>query len=98
MINTYFYINNPFSKQGYENIFSTGGKLFKNKYWEINIERSSSIFGLMLRIPLKQNCHAGIFFSIVLFGYGLDFEFYDVRHLDRDAWFVCPEQEEEVLK
>ena len=96
MINASFYISNPVSKQDYKNIYSTGGPLLKNKYWELNVEKSSCIFGSMLSVAYRQS-HAGVFFDLALFGYGIDFGFYDVRHWDyeKNQWCIYPEDKDE---
>lgn len=54
----------------------------KNKTVEIGIYKNNCIFEFSFGVTgIKQN-HAGFNFDIGLFGYNLDFIFYDNRHYD----------------
>jgi hypothetical protein len=87
MINASLYITNPFSKQEHDNIYHKGGPLFKNKYWDIIIEKDPCLLVLSLRANIRQD-HAGVFLEVGLFGRSIYFEFNDVRHWDdkNDKW------------
>lgn len=79
MINFQFNIRNPFLDR-FENIFAKGGPTpFEHKYWEFQIIKTSDIIDLGFRWTHWQD-HAGVQVTLGLFGYGLDFNFYDNRH------------------
>ncbi len=87
MINVYLNIRNPFSDRW--KIIKTwaGISPFKNKFWEVQIDKCSDIICFELRYTTKQD-HAGLFLCLALFGYEIIFNFYDNRHWDyqNDKW------------
>lgn len=79
MISLNFNIRNPFSNR-WKCIYSRSGRTpFKNKFWEVQVDKTSDILGLELRITARQD-HAGVFVSASLVGYEIIFNFYDSRH------------------
>ena len=87
MINLHFSLRAPWFKD-YRNILLKDGKTpFKNKFWELQIDKDDVLF--MLGFAIRQRCsHAGLSFEIGLLGYWLNFNFYDDRHWDyaRGEW------------
>lgn len=72
-------LRNPFSDR-WQCLFNKAGDTpFKNKSWEIQIDKCSDIIGFELRITTRQS-HAGIFLSFGLLGYDVIFQVYDNRH------------------
>ena len=69
-------------------IFLKDGKTpFKNKFWELQIDRDDVLICLGLSIT-RRISHAGLSFEIGLLGYWMNFAFYDSRHWDyaRGEW------------
>ena len=80
----YFNLNirNPFIKQKFDILKSKFGMISKYKCWELNIYKDSqSLFGVSSDISLRRS-HSGIFVSLSLIGYRLEFEIYDSRHFN----------------
>lgn len=60
-----------------------GSAFLKNKFWEIQINKSNDIISIDLRITARQS-HAGTYLALGLIGYEIIFNFYDVRHWDSE--------------
>lgn len=84
MINFSFNIRNPSSNRWQCIKTWSGGTPFKNKYWEVQLDKTADIIGLELRLTSRQD-HAGLFLCLAFLGYELIFNFYDSRHWDHDA-------------
>ena len=83
MINISFNIRNPFSSR-WECLYTKSGETpFKNKFWELQVDKTSDILGFDFRFTTRQD-HAGIFVLLALFGYDIIFNFYDSRHWNDD--------------
>ncbi len=89
MINIQFNIRNPFSDR-WDCVYGNSGKTpFKNKFWELQIDKTSDVIGVDIRFTTRQD-HAGLFINFALFGYDIIFNLYDDRHWDYDkkCWRV----------
>lgn len=66
-----------------------GSTPISHKYWEFEVMYSNwtNLFRFELSFSRKTD-HAGVHFSIGLFGFELDFQIYDHRHWDyvNDRW------------
>lgn len=79
MINLQFNIRNPWS-QAFKTVKSwTGSTPIKNKYWEFELYRDSSLLSINFAITTRQS-HAGFDVELGLLGYCAHFVFYDNRH------------------
>lgn len=81
MINFNFAISNPWFNtwDRFSILKSYSGLFNKQKAWEVTIYRDITIIGVEFR--LEFNCdHAGADLKISLFGYKIEFSFYDTRH------------------
>lgn len=87
MINLQFSLHNSFSKRKWESLLERGGNISKNKAWEIQVCRDSSLFSVSFNLTFRQS-HAGLFIGLGLFGYDVLVNIYDVRHWDhdKDCW------------
>lgn len=74
-----FNIKNPFSDRWSLVNSWAGITPFKNKFWEIQINKSSDIVAFELKFTTRQD-HAGLFVMTALFGFELMFNLYDSRH------------------
>lgn len=88
MISLQFNLRNPFSNRWKFIKLWSGKTPFKNKFWEVQIDKTSDIIGFDLRLTFRQD-HAGLFVSFALFGYDIIFNFYDSRHWDdeENCWY-----------
>ena len=81
MIYIGFALTNPFSRR-WSMIKEKMFTISKNKTLEIGLQKNHCIVEFSFRIDdFKQN-HAGFGFDFGLFGYSIDFSFYDNRHYD----------------
>ena len=64
-----------------------GRTFIKNKFWEIQINKTNDIIGIDFRITAKQS-HAGSYLALGFIGYEILFNIYDNRHWDseKDNW------------
>lgn len=87
MIDLNFRISNPWSTRFRNICIKSGPGFIKNKYWEFNIHKSSDIISVSVSITTKRD-HSGVYLSAGLFGYNVEFNFYDTRHWDykRNRW------------
>jgi hypothetical protein len=80
MIDAHFEFSLPNRK--WKTLFEKSGKTpFPHKFWELNVYRDNVILGFRFQFS-TQTDHAGLFTSITLFRFTIDFEFYDCRHWD----------------
>ena len=92
MITLQLNIRNPYSNR-FKNIKCWSGKTpIENKYWEIQVMKTSDLVDICLQITHRQS-HAGVRFSLGLFGYQVDFNLYDSRHWNDEEgrWYVYGE-------
>ena len=80
MININFKIELTIDRWGSIKSFS-GSTPFPHKYWEFNINRCPEIISFDFSWYIRTD-HAGIEIWVGLFGYALQFRFYDNRHWD----------------
>lgn len=93
MINFRFTITNPWWDR-FASIKHWHGKTpFKHKCWELQLLKSDDIVAYDLRISARSD-HAGLDLWLGLFGYSMNFIFYDNRHwnIEEGAWEVYNEQ------
>jgi hypothetical protein len=88
----YFNINirNPRWWNRWEGIKHWSGSTpFKHKFWEVQFMKNSELFRIEFNWTVQQD-HAGVQLELGLFGYQLDFNFYDNRHWDTEtnSWKV----------
>jgi hypothetical protein len=89
MINLSFTLSNPFSSR-YSSVYDTSGKTWMpHKFWEFGIYKNSAIIGFSFDLTMRQD-HAGFGFSFELFGWRVDYRFYDSRHWndETECWEV----------
>jgi hypothetical protein len=68
--------------QYWENLYGNSGKTpFPHKFWELNVYSSNIILGYKFQFS-TQTDHAGLFMSISLFRFTVEFQIYDHRHWD----------------
>jgi hypothetical protein len=80
MIQVNLEISNPWSdyfKSGY----CWSGKLFKNKFWELQAMRTNDIVCVRAEITYRTD-HAGARFELGLLSFNIAFNIYDNRHWD----------------
>ena len=72
-------------------LYSKYGSITKNKSWEFNIYRTSSIINVEFHWTLKGD-HAGMRVMMGILGYEVELNLYDTRHWDYDTntWKVYP--------
>jgi len=93
MINLSFNIRNPWSDR-WKCIYNHAGETpIKNKFWEIQIDKTSDIIGFEFRFTTRQD-HAGVYLSLALFGYDVIFNIYDNRHwnYEEGRWYFYDEE------
>lgn len=82
MINLRFEIRNPWSKDRFKNLGCIGGRISKNKAWELEHSFCDAvIFDIECKFTTKQD-HAGLELVLGFLGYGVHFRLYDCRHWD----------------
>lgn len=74
-----FVIRNPFS-QKHDLVYEKSVKITKNTSAEMCMYRTNSIIGLGFYITGFKQDHRGFGVDLDLFGYNVDFNFYDNRH------------------
>jgi hypothetical protein len=72
-------ICNPFWNKRFKNIWNRTWFISENKNLEIEFVRANGLIGFSITLAPTAD-HAGFEFSIDLFGYTFDFNFYDTRH------------------
>jgi hypothetical protein len=78
-----FALRNPWS-QRFSIIFDKAFAISKNKSIEISLYKNNCIIEGSFSITGFKQDHAGFSFDLGLFGYNLDFIFYDNRHYERN--------------
>jgi hypothetical protein len=99
----YFNINirNPAWWNRFESIKSWHGgpKKDSHKAWEIQIMKCSELFRIEFEYTIRQD-HAGVKLEMGLFGYQIDFSWYDTRHwyVEKGRWidYSNPKDQEEI--
>lgn len=95
MINFRFIVDNPWWGDRFDTIwFKAGGTPFKNKFWEIQLMKDSTVLGLAIKLSTRCD-HAGLEVELSLAGYSLNFNFYDNRHWNyaQGCYYVYSEEE-----
>jgi len=84
MIKLNFVITNPFSDR-FNCVYTKPGKTwFAHKFWEFGIYETDDIIGLNFSMKVRED-HPGFHFYCSLFGWGIDFHFYDHRHWNAET-------------
>ena len=78
-----FALRNPWS-QSFDIVFYKAFAISKNKSIEISLYKNNCIVEGSFGITGFKQDHAGFSFDLGLFGYDLDFIFYDNRHYERN--------------
>ena len=74
-------LSNPFSNR-YSVVYDKTGKTWNpHKFWDLSICKKSSIIGFTFDFTMRQD-HAGFSLEIELFGWSIEYRFYDNRHWD----------------
>jgi len=74
-------LSNPFSNR-YSVVYEKIGKTWNpHKFWDLRICKKSSIIGFTFDFTMRQD-HAGFSLEIELFGWSIEYRFYDNRHWD----------------
>jgi len=74
-------LSNPFSNR-YSVVYVKTGKTWNpHKFWDLSIRKQSSIIGFTFDFTMRQD-HAGFSLEIELFGWSIEYRFYDNRHWD----------------
>ena len=74
-------LSNPFSNR-YSVVYDKTGKTWNpHKFWDLSICKRSSIIGFTFDFTTRQD-HAGFSLEIELFGWSIEYRFYDNRHWD----------------
>jgi hypothetical protein len=84
MIKLRLEIRNPWSKDRFKNLGCVFGKITKHTAWELeHTFYDGMLVDLDFEFTTKQD-HAGIRFSLGVFGYAVGFSIYDTRHWDQE--------------
>jgi hypothetical protein len=83
MINIHLNLTNPFSNR-FGIVKSLHGLLSKNKAWEFNIYKVSSVVSVGFNLTFRCD-HAGLRGEISLLGYEIEANVYDTRHWDYET-------------
>ncbi len=95
MLHLNFQITNPFSDR-FKNIKCwSGATPFKNKFWEIQLMSTTDLICFKFSCTIRTD-HAGLNLELGLFGYNIDFNFYDNRHWDyiNGRWEIYHDKED----
>ncbi len=93
MITLHFNLRNPWSDR-WKCVYNTAGiSPFKNKFWELQVDKTNDIVGFEFRYTTRQD-HAGVYISLALFGYDVIFNVYDNRHWNSEEsrWMIYTEE------
>ncbi len=83
MISLNFNLRNPWSNT-FENLLCRSYSTpFKNKFIELEITRDFTLVSFRFNWTVRQS-HAGLDLELGVFGYNVNFQFYDVRHWDSE--------------
>jgi len=85
ILNIRIELKNPFDRWDYfKNLGSISGDVGLYKAWELeHTYYSPMLFDADIRWTYQTD-HAGIEITVGLFGYGVHFHIYDIRHWDHD--------------
>lgn len=95
MLNFNLSLSNPFSNR-FENLYCKADQLYKNKFWEFEVYRSSILVELGCDITTRCD-HAGFNLTIGLLGYTIHLQIYDNRHWNYDKGRYMIYNEEQGL-
>jgi hypothetical protein len=77
-------LTNPWSKDKFKNLGCVSGRISKNLSWELeHTFYDGMLLDLDFEFTTKQD-HAGLRFSLGIFGYSMGFNIYDVRHWNHE--------------
>lgn len=102
MLNIRLLIRNPFNHDDEftDTICYKFGPVLRteNKFWEFQIYRTKEIFFKIGLDITNRGDHAGIMFELNLFGFDLNFHFYDQRHWDyeNNRYYLYGEDDDET--
>jgi hypothetical protein len=83
MISFNFNIRNPWSNR-FKNLWNRSYNTpFKNKFIELEVMRDFTLVSFRFNWTVRQS-HAGLELEAGVFGYCIQFNFYDNRHWDSD--------------
>lgn len=80
MIYIGFALRNPWSQRRHEIVVDKIINISKNKSAEVALYRNNGIFEFSFNVTGFKDNHTGFSFDVGLFGYDLEFIFYDNRH------------------
>lgn len=78
MIHIEFNLHNPWSER-WQNIKVFHKAITKNKSIELQFMKTNDIIGFVFSFTTRRD-HAGLNTNLALFGYSIQFNFYDHRH------------------
>jgi len=87
MISFNFSLRNPWSNT-FKNLWCKSYTTpFKNKFIELECYKDNSLLSVMFDCSFRRS-HAGLVIDLGVFGYNVQFQFYDNRHWnsDTDTW------------
>ena len=92
MINLSLRISNPFRNDRWSTLLEKYKRIGKNKDTEFKVFKSNVIISFMFSVNVQCD-HPGFDFNIGLFGYEIDFAYYDIRVWDYEnkCWKVYDE-------
>lgn len=77
------FVQNPFAKDNFKNIFDKSGTITKNKKWEVQLyQHDPALLELILDTRFNGNDHAGPNITLGLLSYVFTVKLYDSRHWD----------------
>ena len=95
MIYFNFSIRNPYWWNRWESIKTwVGDTPWKHKHWEVQTMKVPELFRIEFNWTVRED-HAGVNLELGLFGYQIDFSFYDSRHWDyeKNCWEIYKDDE-----
>jgi hypothetical protein len=94
MISLNFAIRNPWSNEFKSLGVIAYETVFKHKYIEIEAYKDSSIVSFSFNWTIRQS-HAGVMIDVGLFGYNVQYQFYDNRHWNTEEgrWMFYTEED-----
>lgn len=81
MVDAVFEISLPYNPEWWKLYEKYGKTPFPHKFWELQVYRDRILFGFRVQLRTKVD-HAGLFMSISMFRFTVEFNFYDCRHVD----------------
>ena len=83
MVDAVFEISLPYNPEWWKLYEKSGKTPIPHKFWELQVYRDRILFGFRLQLRTKID-HAGLFMSVSLFRFTVEFNFRDCRHWDYD--------------